>query len=133
MITVKKNNPGKIDNTANPTQMYWLDKAAKEGRLEECMNHPATAQLLKSLHENGLWLICDCQPKADITVAPALGVVKRQNSLFLRNLPSRIAHTESCPFRYTKSEGSGDTGQIKPVSGPLNLHMPERVTSVMSG
>lgn len=127
MIIVKKNNPGVIDKTVNPTQTYWLNRAAKEGNLNECMAHESTKSLMKMLHNNDLWLICECQPSASLLESPAIGVVNRKGKLFFRNLPSRLDHSENCYFRYTKLADSDKNKKIiHLIPNPLNLHHSEK-------
>lgn len=100
MYIVHKNEPNKIVRTLSAKDNSLLLQRVIGGVSSSV--DPSLKDLLVSLHEEGVWVICSCRPDLPIESQPALAVVKRAGTYFLRNLPSREEH-KGCRFSYVRS------------------------------
>ncbi|MCA6065380.1 hypothetical protein [Thalassolituus marinus] len=100
MYIVHKSEPNKIVRTLSAKDNSLLLQRVIGGASSSV--DPGLKDLLVSLHEEGVWVICSCRPDLPIESQPALAVVKRAGTYFLRNLPSREGHKD-CRFSYVRS------------------------------
>lgn len=100
MRIVSKNAPNKAlkNNVSAGLVRVW-----RRGDISSSSQEIHIKKMLKTLHDEGLWLVCDCRPELSLLESPCLSVVKRGDVLFLRNLSSRHSHLDTCKFKYVKS------------------------------
>lgn len=84
-------------------QSAGLIRILRKGDITSTSQEAHIKKLLRDLHDNKQWIVCDCRPELSLLESPCLSVVERGSVLFLRNLPSRESHLEGCRFKYVKS------------------------------
>lgn len=135
LCLVQKQSPATVLDSVSATEFALLRDYFLVNR-----EAPALTRFLERQHETGRWVICDCLgPEVPLIERPAMTVARSpKDKLYPRNLISRRAHAEHCPFRYEPGKRSEDEPS-EPAApqdireGPLDLHRAPAQGTVTDG